>query len=59
VNKRDFLRATVAAGVAAAVAQPAAAESSAASGQLQDMIGHAAPISVAERKSRIAKVPFL
>jgi len=55
VNKRDFLRTTVAVGVAAAVARPAAAESSAASGQLQDMTSHAAPISVAERKSRIAK----
>ncbi len=59
MNKRDFLRATVAAGVAAAVAQPAAAESSAASGQLQDMTGRAAPISVAERKSRIAKAQQL
>ncbi len=59
MNKRDFLRATVAAGVAAAVAQPAAAESSAASGQLQDMTGRAAPISVAERKSRIAKAQKL
>lgn len=59
MNKRDFLRATVAVGVAAAVAQPAAAESSAASGQLQDMTGHAAPISVAERKSRIAKAQKL
>lgn len=59
MNKRDFLRATVAVGVAAAVARPAAAESSAAPGQLQDMTGHAAPISVAERKSRIAKAQKL
>jgi Xaa-Pro dipeptidase len=59
VNKRDFLRATVAVGVAAAVARSAAAESSAAPGQLQDMTGHAVPISVAERKSRIAKAQQL
>jgi Xaa-Pro dipeptidase len=59
VNKRDFLRATVAVGVAAAVARPAAAESSAAPGQLQDMTGHAVPISVAERMSRIAKAQKL
>ena len=59
MNKRDFLRASVAVGVAGAVARPAAAENSHASGKLQNMIGHAAPISVAERKSRIAKAQKL
>ena len=53
MNKRDFLRTTVAVGVAAAVARPSAAEESPA--QLQDMTSHAVPISVAERESRVAK----
>ena len=59
MNKRDFLRTTVAVGVAAAVARPSAAEESPAPAQLQDMAGHAVPISVAERKSRVAKAQRL
>jgi len=57
VNKRDFLRASAAVGIAATVPRPAAAEK--ADVQLQNMTGHAVPISVAERKSRIAKAQQL
>jgi len=59
VNKRDFLKVSVAASVAAAIPRPTAAESTTASNQLQNMTGHAAPISVAERKSRVAKAQEL
>lgn len=59
MNKRDFLRASVAVGVTAAVARPTAAARSPSSGQLQDMAGHAVPISVVERKSRVAKAQRL
>ena len=57
MNKRDFLRASAAVGIAATVPRPAAAEK--ADVQLQNMTGHAVPISVAERKSRIAKAQQL
>ncbi len=55
MNKRDFLKVSVAAGVSAAIAHPTMADGAGASNQLQNMTGHAVPISVAERKSRVAK----
>lgn len=63
MNKRDFLRASVAAGVTAAVTRPVLAEKPDfgvdAPNQLQDMTRNAMPISVVERKSRVAKAQRL
>lgn len=59
MNKRDFLKASVAAGVTAAVARPAMATSTSVPDQLQKMTGNAVPISVAERKARVANAQRL
>lgn len=59
VNKRDFLKVSVATGVSAAIAGTTMAESAGTSIPLQNMTGHAVPISVAERKSRVAKAQHL
>ena len=59
MNKRDFLRASVAAGITAAIARPPWAASASTLDELQNMTGHAVPISVAERKSRVAKAQRL
>ena len=59
MNKRDFLKASVAAGVTAALAHPATAASANTPDALQKMTGNAVPISVAERKTRVAKAQQL
>jgi Xaa-Pro dipeptidase len=59
MNKRDFLKASVAAGVTAALVHPATALSADTPGALQNMTGNAVPISVAERKARVAKAQQL
>ncbi|MDH5619768.1 MAG: Xaa-Pro peptidase family protein [Gammaproteobacteria bacterium] len=59
MKKRDFLKVSVAAGIAAATAKPSLAASGGTSGALQDMTGDAVPISVAERKARVAKAQRL
>ena len=59
MNKRDFLKVSVAAGIAAATAKPVLAESGGTPGELQDMTGDAVPISVAERKARVARAQRL
>jgi Xaa-Pro dipeptidase len=59
MNKRDFLRASVAAGITAAIARPTWTASASTLDELQNMTGHAVPISVAERKSRVAKAQRL
>lgn len=59
MNKRDFLKVSVAAGIAAATAKPVLAASGGTSGELQDMTGDAVPISVAERKARVARAQRL
>ena len=56
MSKRDFLKLTGAAGVASAL--PAAA-SAASHSDFRDMTGDAVPISVDERKSRVAKAQRL
>ena len=59
MNKRDFLKVSVAAGIAAATAKPVLAASGGTPGELQDMTGDAVPISVAERKARVARAQRL
>ena len=59
MNKRDFLKVSVAAGITAAVARPTMAESASVSDQLRNMTADAVPISVVERKSRVAKAQHL
>jgi len=58
VNKRDFLKFSVGAGVAAVAARTALAESG-ASNNLQNMTGDAVAITVDERKARVAKAQRL
>jgi Xaa-Pro dipeptidase len=58
MNKRDFLKASVAA-VTASVAPSAVATSPVEADQLQDMTSDAVPISVAERKGRVTKAQRL
>ena len=57
MNKRDFLKFSGVLGITAAVGARAVA--AADSGQLQNMISNAVPISVAERKTRVAKAQRL
>lgn len=59
MNKRDFLRASVAAGVSVAIARPTMATGPIEADQLQNMTSNAIPISVAERKGRVAKAQQL
>jgi len=58
MNKRDFLKVSVAA-AAASLVPPARATSPVEADQLQDMTRNAAPISVAERKDRVARAQRL
>ena len=55
MNKRDFLKASAAAGVTAALTHPAMAASAGTPDSLQNMTGNAVPISVGERKVRVAR----
>ena len=59
MNKRDFLKVSVAAGVTAALTTPAMAATADTPNALQNMTGDAVPISVDERKARVAKAQRL
>src|SRR5210317_984912 len=59
MNKRDFLKASAAAGVTAALSHPATAAIADTSDSLQNMTDSAVPISVGERKARVAKAQQL
>lgn len=58
MNKRDFLKLSGAAGIAAATVAPAL-PATAAAAELKDLTLDAQPISVAERKARVAKAQRL
>jgi Xaa-Pro dipeptidase len=59
MNKRDFLKVSVAAGVTATLTHPATAAVADTPDPLQNMTGNAVPISVGERKARVAKAQRL
>ena len=59
MNKRDFLKASIATGVTATLTTPAIAATAGSPDALQNMTGDAVPISVDERKARVAKAQRL